>query len=69
MNRADLKALQQTRAQVHRDLDALRKKYGEVALPAFRRYLSDIAERTKREKEIARLRRELDAINNKKKGR
>lgn len=59
---AALRELQGTRARIFADLDQIRKKYGAATLPAFRRYLTEYTERTKRQKEIAKLSRELDEL-------
>lgn len=63
MNPVQLKNLQKKRAEIFRDIDALRKKHGEATLPAMRRYLSDLAERTKRQDTIAQLKKELADLN------
>jgi hypothetical protein len=63
MNPVKLKALQATRAEIFKDIEALRKKHGVAALPAMRRYLSDLAERSKRLEEIKRLKSELSDLN------
>jgi hypothetical protein len=52
----------ETQDAVFKDLDALGKKYGALALPGMRRYLNLYSERSKRQKEIARLEAELREI-------
>ncbi len=63
MNANQLKALQATRKKIFAEIDAMRKKYGDAALPAMRRYLSDLAERTKKQEAIRQLKSELAALS------